>query len=92
MDQTIISSIRQKPGSLLSKLCCVQLLQSSLPLCHPMDCDPPGSYVHGILQAIILDGLPAPAPEDLPDPEIEPASFVSPALQAASLPIELASF
>ena len=57
-----------------------------------MDCGPPGSYVHGILQAIILDGLPAPAPEDLPDPEIEPASFVSPALQAASLPIELASF
>ena len=57
-----------------------------------MDCGPPGSYVHGILQAIILDGLPAPAAEDLPDPEIEPASFVSPALQAASLPIELASF
>ena len=50
-----------------------------------MDCGPPGSYVHGILQAIILDGLPAPAPEDLPDPEIEPESFVSPALAADSL-------
>ena len=92
MHQTIISSIRQKPGSLLSKLCCVQLLQSSLTLCHPMDCSPPGSYVHGILQAIILDGLPSPCSRDLPDREIEPAFFVSPALQAASLPIELASF
>ena len=24
-------------------------------LCHPMDCSPPGSSVHGILQAIILE-------------------------------------
>ena len=92
MDQTIISSIRQKPGSLLSKLCCVQLLQSSPTLCHPMDCSLPGSHVHGILQATILDGLPRPAPEDLPNPEIKPASFVSPALQAASLLVELVSF
>ena len=34
-------------------------------------------------------GLPWPSPEDLPDPGIEPASFVSPALQADSLPTEL---
>ena len=25
--------------------------QSSLTLCNPMDCSPPGSFVHGILQA-----------------------------------------
>ena len=25
--------------------------QSCSTLCHPMDCSPPGSYVHGILQA-----------------------------------------
>ena len=33
-------------------------------------------------------GLPFPPPGDLPDPEIKPASPVSPALQADSLPTE----
>ena len=33
---------------------CVQLLQSCLTLCNSMDCSPPGSPVHGILQARIL--------------------------------------
>ena len=31
--------------------------QSYLTLCDPMDCSPPGSSVHGILQARILSGL-----------------------------------
>ena len=35
-----------------------------------------------------LSGLPYPSPGDLPDSEIEPASLVSPALQADSLPTE----
>ena len=30
--------------------------QSCLTLCNPMDCSPPGSSLHGILQARILDG------------------------------------
>ena len=34
-----------------------------------------------------LSGLPCPPPGDLPDPGIEPASLVSPALQADSLPL-----
>ena len=25
--------------------------------CHPLDCSPPGSYVHGLSQAIILEGI-----------------------------------
>ena len=29
-------------------------------LCHPMDCSPPGSSVHGILQARILEGVATP--------------------------------
>ena len=29
---------------------CAKLLQSCLTLCDPMDCSPPGSSVHGILQ------------------------------------------
>ena len=42
-------------------------------LCDPMDCSPPGSSVHGILQEY-WSGLPFPSPGDLPDPGIEPAS------------------
>ena len=30
-------------------------LQSCLTLCNPMDCSPPGSSIHGILQARVLD-------------------------------------
>ena len=53
-------------------------------LCIPMDGSPPGSSVHGILQAIgelPWSGLPCPSPGDLPDPGIEPES---PTLQADS--------
>ena len=31
--------------------------QSCLTLCDSMDCSPPGSFVHGILQARILEGV-----------------------------------
>ena len=36
---------------------CVRTLvtQSYLTFCDPMDCSPPGSFVHGILQARILE-------------------------------------
>ena len=47
---------------------------------------PPGSSVHGILQARILDRLPFPSPGDLPNPGMERGS---PAFQADSLPSEL---
>ena len=33
-----------------------------------MDCSPPGSPVHGILQTGILGGLPYPSPGDLSNP------------------------
>ena len=46
-----------------------------------MDCSPPDS-VHGIFQARILGCLPFPPPGHLPDPGIEPASPVPPALAA----------
>ena len=50
-------------------------------LCNPMDGSPPGSSVHGILQARKLgSGWPCPPPGDLPDPGIESASLMSPAL------------
>ena len=36
---------------------------------------PPGSTVHRILQARILEGVPMLSFRDLPNPEIEPASL-----------------
>ena len=36
----------------------VRLLQSFSPLYDPMDCSPPGSSVHGIFQAEILEWVP----------------------------------
>ena len=49
-----------------------------------MDCDPQGSFVHGILQARILEW--GASPGDIPDPGIKPESL---ALQADSLLFEL---
>ena len=43
-------------------------------LCSPMNCSPPGSSVHGILQAKMLEGVATPSAGDLPDPGIEPGS------------------
>ena len=41
---------------LISPLCvCVCVTQSCPNLCYPMDCSPPGSSVHGILQARTLE-------------------------------------
>ena len=54
-------------------------------LCYPMDCSPPGSSVHGILQARILEWAAMPSPGKLPNPGIKPRS---PALQADSSPAE----
>ena len=39
---------------------CTKSLQSRLTLCDPMDCSPPGSSVHGILQARILEWVAMP--------------------------------
>ena len=60
--------------------------QSCPALCDPMDYSPPGSSVHGILQARILEGVAMPSPPvGLPHPGIKPRS---PALQANSPPSE----
>ena len=53
---------------------CAELLQSCPNLCDPRDHNPPGSSVHGMLQARALEGLPCPPPGDLPNPGIEPTS------------------
>ena len=55
-------------------------LQSCLTLCDPMDCNPPGSSVHGILQAGILEWVAMPSSRDLPNLGIKPRFFKSSAL------------
>ena len=70
-----LSSVDHPPSP---DLC--MLAKSCLTLCGPMDCSPPGSSVHGILQARILEWVPCSPPGDLPDPGIEPKSLRSPAL------------
>ena len=59
-------------------------LQSYLTLCSPTDYSPPGSSVHGILQAKILGWVAFPSPGDLPNPGTELASLTSPALAEGS--------
>ena len=58
----------------------VLVAQSCLTLCLPMDCNWPGSSVHGILQAKYWSGFPCPPPGDLLNSGAEPASLESPAL------------
>ena len=60
----------------------VKVAQSCLTLCNSMDCSPPVSSVHGILQASMLEWVAIPSPGDLPDPGIKPRP---PPLQADSL-------
>ena len=57
---------------------CVLVTQSCPTLCDPMDCSPPGSSGHGILQARIQEWVAIP----FSNPGMEPKS---PTLQADSL-------
>ena len=41
--------------------CCPSVTQSCPTLCDPVDCSPPGSSVHGILQARILEWVAVPS-------------------------------
>ena len=43
------------PGKPIYMCVCVQLLNFFQLFCNPMDCSLPGSFVHGILQARILE-------------------------------------
>ena len=57
------------------------ITQSCPTLCHPMDCSPPGSSVHGNLQARVVEWVAIPFSRDLPNAGTEPRS---PALRADS--------
>ena len=62
-----------------------EVTQLCLTLLRPTDCNPPGSSIHGILQARILEWVAISSPGDLPNPGIESGS---PALQADALSSE----
>ena len=53
----------ENPFLSISKLsyCAVLSRVSRVQLCNPMDCSPPGSSVHGILQARILEWVAMPS-------------------------------
>ena len=59
--------------------------QSCLIICNLRDCSPPGSSVHGIFQARMLEWVAilfsrgSSQPRDLLDRGVEPASLMSPA-------------
>ena len=63
----------------------VLVTQSCPTLCDAMDYSLPGSSVHGIFQARILEWIAIPPPGNLPHPGIEPRS---PESQADSLRFE----
>ena len=67
--------------------------QSCPTLCDPMDCRPPGSFLHWIPQAKYWSGFPCPPPGYLPGGHrIKPESPVSTELQVGSLPLALPTF
>ena len=47
-------------GFVISAICCGLVAQLCLTLCDPMECSPPGSSLHGILQARIQGWVAIP--------------------------------
>ena len=78
-------SKRSRPSKLTGMKVKMLVTQLCPTLCDPMDSSPPGSSVHGILQARILEWLAISYAKDLPDPGIKPESPTVPALQVDSL-------
>ena len=62
-----------------------EVAQSCLTLSDPMDHSLPGSSIHGIFQARVLEGLIFSSPRNIPDPELKPRSS---ALESDALPSE----
>ena len=61
-------------------LYCAKSLQLCPTLCDPMDYSPPGSSVHGILQARLLEWVAMPSSRRSSQPGTEPRALKSPAL------------
>ena len=74
----------------VSDVCvCDQLLSHDRLFCDPMDCSQPGSSVHGISQARVLEWAAISSSRGLLDPVVELTSPVSPALGGGFLTCSL---
>ena len=52
----------------------IEVIQSCLTLCDPVNCSLPGFSVHGVFQARVLEWVAISFSGNLPDPGMEPAS------------------
>ena len=52
----------------------IEVALSCPTLCNLIDCSLPGSSVHGIFQAIVLEWIDIYPPGDIPNPGLEPGS------------------
>ena len=69
------SDAKRNDPELISNICCCCSVAKSYPaLCNPMVCSLPGSSVHGISQARILDWVVISFSRDIPNPGIKPTS------------------
>ena len=59
---------------------CAKSLQSCVTLCNPMGCSRPGSSVHGVFQASILEWVALPSSRGSSNPGIEPVAHLFPVL------------
>ena len=60
LQHDMVVSLGWKSELPFKALCACLVSQLCLTLCEPMDCSPPGSSAHGILQARILEWLAIP--------------------------------
>ena len=67
---------------LIYVLCSAKSLQSCPTLCDPRDCSSPGSFVHGVLQARILEWVHTLLQGNLSNPGIKLKAPEAHALQA----------
>ena len=85
MEPGIVMATQNFKRKLLILYTSVQSLSRVQLFATPVDCSLPGSSVHGILQARVLEWVAISFSRVLPDPGIEPGS---PTLQADALPSE----
>ena len=79
---TILCRLEEKT---VTSLCIHTVAQLCLTLCDPIDCSLPGSSLHGIFQARILEWVAISYSRGSCYPGTEPASLVSPALAGGCL-------
>ena len=74
----LLIKLKRGEESELMRNVCAKSFQSSPILCDPVDCSPPGSSAHGILQARILEWVAMPSSRGSSKPrDLSHVSYVS---------------